>query len=234
MNLEALLALLGENEEAKNFVSEMNANTESLTRRINVLETDSRKAFETRDTTKQKARKLLDKLGLDDLDNVDDELLDKVLKNKGSDAEVQNLKAQLEKAVAEKGQIESTYKSKLSDYALKTELTKTGLAQQALNGEVYAILEGLALQGAHYTDDGKIVFRNEDGSTKYVNGKEMTLNDRVSELSASQSYASLFKPQGTGGTGANPNPNNTSTVKIVDGISGTDKMKLARQTQNKG
>lgn len=234
MNLEALLALLGENEEAKKFVSDMGANTESLTKRINVLENESKSAFQKRDETKSKAKRLLDKLGIDDLDGIDDEILDKVLKGKGSDAEVQNLKAQLEKAVADKGEIENTYKSKLSDYALRTELTKTGLAQNALNGEVYSILEGLALKGAHYTDEGRIVFRNEDGSTKYVNGKEMTLNDRVTELSGSQSYASLFKPQGIGGTGANPNPQTTGTVKIIEGVSGVDKMRLARQSQNKG
>jgi chaperonin cofactor prefoldin len=207
MDLEALLALLGENEEAKKFVTEMNANTESLTKRINVLENDSKKAFETRDTTKQKAKKLLDKLGLDDLDGIDDETLDKVLKGKGSDAEVQNLKAQLEKLSAEKANVENEYKSKLSDYALKSELTKTGLAQKALNGEVYAILEGLALQGAKYTDDGRIVYLNEDGTTKYSNGKEMSLVDRVAELSKSEAYAPLFKAEGKGGSGANPQPN---------------------------
>jgi len=228
MNLDAILALLGENEEAKKFLTEMSATTESLTKRINVLENDSRKAFETRDGVKAKAKKLLDKLGLDDLDNVDDDLLDKVLKGKGSDAEVQNLKTQLEKAVAEKGEIEATYKAKLSNYALKSELSKTGLAQKALNGEVYAILEGLALNGASYTDDGRVVYKNEDGSTKYNNGKEMTLEDRVNELSNSASYASLFKPVGTGGTGAKPPQQHTNTSDKTATLSAVEKMNIGR------
>jgi len=152
-----------------------------------------------------------------------------VLKGKGSDAEVQNLKSQLEKAVAEKGEIEATYKGKLSSYALKSELSKTGLAQKALNGEVYQILEGLALNGASYTDDGKVVYRNDDGSTKYTNGKEMTLDDRVNELSNSQSYASLFKPIGTGGTGAKPPQNGSTTSDKTAGLSAVEKMNIGRK-----
>ena len=227
MDLQKLLELLKDNEEAVNFVSGLTQTTESLTKKINALEGDAKKAFETRDSTKQKAKKLLDKLGLDDLDNIDDDLLDKVLKGKGSDAEVQNLKNQLEKAVAEKSEIENSYKGKLSSYALKTELNKTGLAQKALNAEVYAILENIALAGAIYTDDGKVIFKNEDGSTKYSNGKEYTLNDRVAELSASASYAPLFKVEGKGGTGTNPQQKTGGTQSTT--VTGVDKMKLARQ-----
>ncbi len=231
MDLQKLIELLNDNEEAVNFVSGLAQTTESLTKKINVLEGDAKKAFETRDATKQKAKKLLDRLGLDDFDNVDDDLLDKVLKGKGSDAEVQNLKAQLEKAVKEKGEIENSYKGKLSSYALKTELNKTGLAQKALNAEVYAILENIALSGASYTDDGKVVFKNDDGSTKYMNGKEYTLDDRVLELSSSSSYAPLFKAEGKGGTGTNPQQRQSATTQTS--VTGVDKMKLARQT-NKG
>lgn len=228
MDLQKLLELLKDNSEAVSFVSGLSETTEALTKKINSLESDSKKAFETRDATKQKAKKLLDRLGVDDLDNVDDELIEKVLKGKGSDAEVANLKTQLEKAVAEKSEIENSYKGKLSSYALKSELNKTGLAQKALNAEVYAILENIALSGANYTDDGKIVFKNDDGSTKYANGKEYTLNDRVAELSASSSYAPLFKVEGKGGTGTNPNQNTGGNPQQTT-LTGVDKMKAARK-----
>jgi len=96
---------------------------------------------------------------------------------------------------------------KLSNFALKSELQKTGLAQKSLNQDVYEILESIALKGATYSDDGSIAYKNEDGSTKYYNGKPLTLADKVAELEQSEAYKPLFKAVGVGGTGANPNPN---------------------------
>jgi len=227
MTLEELKVKLDGDTEAISLLNDIESTQNALTKRVNVLETDSAKAFETRDRVKGEMTKLLSKLGLSE---ASEEAIEKLLKGKGGDdAELQNLKTQLEKAVNEKVEVENTYKAKLSTFALKSELTKTGLAQKALNGEVYAILEQLALDGAAYTDDGKIVYRNPDGSTKYANGKEMSLEDRVQELSTSASYASLFKPTGTGGSGTKPSTTTTSTSSESKPLSAVEKMNAGRK-----
>jgi len=88
----------------------------------------------------------------------------------------------------------------LTNFALKAELTKTGLAQKAINPAMYSVLEQVALQGAVY-EDGVVKFVNADGSTQYHNGKALTLSDRVEQLNGTPEYAPLFVPQGKGGTG---------------------------------
>lgn len=200
MSLDKLKELIGENEEGLKVLNEVATTQTELTKKLNFLELESKRAFEARDTFKTQLKTVKEKLGLED---ITDEALEKVLKGKKSDdAEVNNLKAMLEKATKEREEIESGYKSKLSEFVLKSELTKTGLAQKAINGEMYGILESLALKGAKTDENGVIIFTNEDGSTKYVNGKPMTLADRVAELENSEAYAPMFKPNGKGGTGA--------------------------------
>ena len=198
---EKLIEIVGDNEEALKVINDAKATQETLTQKLNTYEVDAKKAFEKRDEFKSQLGLVKSKLGLEDLN---EEALDKVLKSKGGDdAELNNLKGLIEKANQEKTQIEESYKSKLSQFALKTELQKTGLAQKAIDETAYGVLESIALQGASYENDS-IVFKNEDGSTKYVNGAPMTLKDKVNELYNTSSFAGLFKADGKGGTGSNP------------------------------
>jgi len=200
MSLEKLREIVGDNEEGLKILDEVASTQTELTTKLNTYEVDAKKAFATRDELKTQIKTVKEKLGLEELS---DEALEKVLKGKKTDdAEVNNLKAMLEKTTKEREEIESGYQVKLSEYVLKSELTKTGLAQKAINGEMYGILETLALKGARTDDNGAIIFTNEDGSTKYMNGKPMTLADRVAELENSEAYAPMFKPSGKGGTGA--------------------------------
>lgn len=198
MSLDKLKEVLADNSEALEIVNGLDSTINELTKKVNYLETDSKKAFQVRDELKNKLNLVKNKFGLDE---IDEDNLSKVNK-KSDDVEVNNLKSMLEKINKEKEDIENSYKSKLSNFALKTELTKTGLAQKAINAEMYQMLESLALSGAVYDDSGAITYRNEDGSTMYKNGKPMSLNDRVAELEQSEAYKILFKPVGTGGTGA--------------------------------
>ena len=199
--LDKLKPFLEGNEEALNILKEVEGNITQLTGKLNTLEVDSKKAFDARDSLKAQIRLAKEKLGLEDLT---EEALTKVLKGKSDDTELNNLKTLLANANKEKDEIKSTYESKLSTFAMKQELSKTGLAQKAINADVYGILENIALTGATYKEDGSIVYTNDDGSTKYVNGKPMSLADRVSELQMSDAYKPLFKADGVGGSGANP------------------------------
>lgn len=222
---EKLIEIVGDNEEALKVINDAKATQESLTTKLNTYEVDAKKAFEKRDEFKTQLGLVKSKLGLEDLT---EEALDKVLKSKGGDdAELNNLKGLIEKANQEKSEIENSYKSKLSQFALKTELQKTGLAQKAIDETAYGVLESLALAGASYENDG-IVFKNEDGSTKYVNGAPMTLKDKVNELYNTSSFAGLFKADGKGGTGSSPQGGKGVTANDYKGMSSTELMKQGR------
>lgn len=225
--LDKLKPFLEGNEEALNILKEVEGNITQLTGKLNTLEVDSKKAFDARDSLKAQIRLAKEKLGLEDLT---EEALTKVLKGKSDDTELNNLKTLLANANKEKDDIKSTYESKLSTFAMKQELSKTGLAQKAINADVYGILENIALNGATYKEDGSIVYTNDDGSTKYVNGKPMSLADRVSELQMSDAYKPLFKADGIGGSGANPasggaNPSGIDLTKLTP----NQMMKMGRE-----
>lgn len=221
MTIEELKKLLDGNEEATKFVDEVFTTKDELTKQVNSLEVKFNEAKEGRDKTKERLRYVQETLGVDE---INEETLAKALKRKGGDdAELQNLKQQLEKAAEERKQIEDKYKRELSTYVMKTELTKTGLAQDAYNGEMYQILEGIVLKDAQY-DNGNVVFKNPDGSTAYgENGKPLSLKDRVSQIKADPRYAPMFKPSGNGGTG----------TKGVDGKPSTNKIDLAGSKQER-
>lgn len=221
--LEKIKAFLEGNEEAMAVYNEAEKSVSELTTKINLLEVDSRKAFQTRDELKSKINAIKTKLGVED---ITDEALDGILKGKkGDDTELNNLKSLLQKAESDKMEIENGYKQKLSDFALKAELTKTGLAQKAINPAMYSVLEQVALQGAVY-EDGVVKFVNADGSTQYHNGKALTLSDRVEQLNGTPEYAPLFVPQGKGGTGGK---GGGESVLDFGKMSATEMMKAGRK-----
>jgi hypothetical protein len=219
---DKLKPLLENNEEGLKILGELESAQSQLTSKLNALEVDAKKAFETRDGVKAQLRLVKEKLGVDE---ISDEALEKVLKGKkGDDTEINNLKTLLEKANKEKEEEISKYQSKLNDYVMRSELTKTGLAQKALNPELYQILESIALQGATVGEDGAIVFRNPDGSTKYSNGgKPMTLAERVTELENSESYAPMFKAESKNGTAGK---NGATTNKAPSEYSEQERIEL--------
>lgn len=207
-----LKKLLEGNDEALGILGEIEKTQSELTQTVNSLEVKFSEARDGRDKVKSQLRFVKDKLGVEELN---EDTLAKALKQKGDDAELLNLKAQLEKTAKEKEEIESSYKGKLSNYVMKTELSKTGLAQDAYNSEMYQILEGLVLTGATYQDDGKITFKNEDGSTVYSDkGKPMSLEDKVALIKADPRYAPMFKGGTTSGTGSGNKTGAPSAAKL--------------------
>lgn len=213
MSFDKLKSFLEGNEDALNVVSELEQSQISLTKKLNTLEVDSKKAFESRDEVKSKLNLVKTKFGIED---IDEDNLAKILNSKGgNDAELQNLKKLISQTTAEKEQIEQSYKLKLANFALKTELQKTGLAQRAVDTDAYEFLEAIALKGAHYSDDGLVIFKNEDGSTMYNGAKPMTLADKVDAMLNSPKWAHALKPEGKNGTTTTVTTSggNTPTIK---------------------
>lgn len=201
MSFAKLMGLIGENEDAMELAKQLEASMNELTSKVNSQELKIQDTIQSRDKVKDKLKLFKEKTGIEEITAETIEEFLKVKPDEKTALEINNLKDQLEKAVQERSDIEDTYKMKMSDLVLKTELNKTGLAQQALNPESYQLLEGLVLNGASYTDEGKIVFKNTDGTTSFVDGREMTLQDKVDSLISNGAYSGLLKPTGNGGSG---------------------------------
>jgi len=226
MSFEKLIGLVGDNTEALEVIKVLETATKSNVETINNLELKVANITETRDKYKQGNDLIKKTFGID---NINDETIEGLKSSKGNkdnEAELQNLKNQIDLAQKERTDVETSYKAKLSDMALRNALSKTGLAQRAINPEMYEILEGIALKGAVYENDN-IIFKNDDNSTKYHNNKPMSLSDRVEELSTSSSYATMFKAEGTGGGGAG---NGTKTkTGDTQNMSATELMNAGRK-----
>jgi len=201
MSFAKLLGLIGDNEDAMKIAKDLEASTGQLTSDFNNQEIKMASVIESRDKTRTQFNLIKNKFGLEEITAESLATLNTSKPDEAATLEIKNLQDQLAKAVATTDEIESGYKQKLGNLVLKTELNKTGLAQNALNPESYALLESLVLQGATYTEEGQTVFLNPDGSTTYLGSKKMTLGDKVDTLVNNPAYAGLFKPDGQGGGG---------------------------------
>lgn len=189
---EQLKKFLEGNEEGLKLVGSLESAQNELVNKVNSLEAKFEEAKTTRDKVKAQLREVKDSLGLE---NVDKDSLAKLLEDKDPQAvkELENLKTQLSSISKEKEDEVSQLKSKLTDYVMRTELSKTGLAQDALNSTMYSFLEKAALEGATYSDETGIVFKNPDGTTVYNGSQPMTLSDKVEKLKGSDDFAPMFK-----------------------------------------
>lgn len=232
---EELLAVIGDNAKAKEIVERIRKAQDDLADKYNAMEVKFNEAKEGRDKVKAQLRVVKSKLGIEE---ISEEVLDEALKkNKNGDnalkAEIDNLKNALKEEVEKKKQIEQSYKTKLQEMALDNAFANSGLVELAANKETLKILKMLAKEGAVLGDDGKIVFRNEDGSTKMVEGRAMTIEDRVKELAANEAYAGLFKPQTKGGAGTPPDLRGGIKGGQVEigKVSAVELMKMGRKGQ---
>jgi hypothetical protein len=228
---EKLKAFVGDNAEALELIKSLEETSTSNVDRINTLERQVSDVTETRDKFKIANTHIKDVLGLDVVnEELIDEALAKLKGGKGDEAslaEIANLKDLLTKSEGEKNQLTQSYEGKISTMALDNEIANSGIGANVLNEAMFGIVTGLIKQGASY-NDGKIVYKNEDGSTVYGADKQpLTLSGKMESLKSDPSYAGLFKPVSNPGGGAptgNPVPggNNTQSLKP------TEKMKAGR------
>jgi len=225
---EELLKIIGDNEAGKNLVEKIKSQQEELSSKYNSMEVKFNEAVETRNKAKEKLNLVKTKFGLEE---ISDEALDGVKKGKADEqviAEIENLKKALSQEVEAKKEIENSYKSKLQNMALDNAFANSGLVDIAANKETLSILKGLAKQGATFNDNEKIVFKNEDGSTALVDGRPMTIEDKIKQISSNEAYAGLFKPTTQGGAGTQ-NTAGTATPNNFSGLSATEMMKQGRK-----
>ena len=215
MNYEQLLALIGDNAEAKTFIASIQQTSKDNTDKINTLE---RKAGEFKTSLdKFKLGNTLIKTSLG-IDTLNEETLNEALSNlkggKGDEkltAEIANLKTLLETANSDKTTQSNEYESKLQTMALDNAISNSSVGANVANEAMFGIVKNLIKDGATY-ENGEIVYKNSDGTTAFSgSGKPMNINDKISALKSDANYAGLFKPDANGGSGTPPQNNGGST-----------------------
>lgn len=196
MSFAKLLEIVKDNEEAVSLIKGLQSQSESLTKEVNRLEVVANEAIEKRNKIKSTVKS---SLGIDEI--TEDALKALFSGNKGDDkskAEIDNLQKQLAEAVKAKGDIESVYKQKIQSMNFEREVASLGIADEVIPSKL-DYLNFRIQQGLSFNEDGLPVFFNDDGSTRYANGKPMSLRDRYNEILEKE--PDLFKPSTKGGAG---------------------------------
>jgi len=219
MNFEELLALVGDNEEAKGFVTGLQSTQKDNVTRINTLETQIGDITATRDKYKNGNKLIKDALGLENIneDSIS-EYLSKSKKGNADEAltaEIGNLKSLLETATNEKETLKSEYETKLQDVGITNSLRDLGI--DALASSTRTAQDILKeLKSGAIVENGEIVYK-KDGQTEYVNGKVATPADKLAQLKSSEEFKPYFKPDALGGSGTQKDGGGQQTVGKIDG-----------------
>ncbi len=202
MSFEKLLGLVGDNEEAKTVIAELQSTQNDLTGRVNLLEKDSKKAFTKRDEAIGELKTARDILGISEF--TEDTL--KSLKKGDESVELTNLKKLLVDSEQSKNDTLGEFNRFRSDTALTSAITSAGVLAESANAKTFTIITDLLKDGATVTDTGEVVYKGKDGETLYDQdgGKPMTIASRLSGIQSDEAYAGLFKPRGQGGSGGKP------------------------------
>lgn len=212
MDFEELLALVGDNEEAKGFVTGLQSTQKDNVTRINTLETQIGDITATRDKYKNGNKLIKDALGLENIN--EDSISEYLSKSKKGNpdealtAEIGNLKSLLETATNEKETLKSEYETKLQDLGITTQLQSLGLSKIAKNDYAEELLLGKLKDGA-IIEDGQILYK-QDGKTLYSNtGKPLTPSEKIAELKADSKVKDvLFLHDALSGSGTQNNNGN--------------------------
>lgn len=227
-----LLELVGDNERGKEIIASLQTTSENNVATINKLEGQVSDIASTRDKFKSGNSLVKSVLGLDEVN--EDSLnayLESAKKGKGDEqsiAEINNLKELLKQATDNVQTVTTGYESKLSTMALDNEIANSGVGASFSNEAMAKIGLGLIKSGATY-EDGKIVYKKEDGSTLYnTAGTPMTISDKLSELKSDANYTGFFKPDTNSGGGTPPNQGGGDNNQLPQ-MNATEKMKQGRK-----
>lgn len=220
MSFAKLLEMVKDIEGASSLVKELEASSETLTKEVNRLEIVSRESTDQRNKYKSLIKSTLG------VDEISEDALKSVIGNsKGDDkskAEIENLQKQLADVAKSKQDLEGTYKQKIQTMNLEREISALGIEDEVIPTKLdylhFRVKNGLA-----FNEDGQPIFINEDGSTKYVNGKPMTLKDRYTEILDKE--PDLFKAGTKQGGGSSHTP---GSGKSLADMSESEKVALYR------
>lgn len=209
--LKKLLGLVGDDrqEDAKKLAIAITAKIEDLDKEVSKQEGMKIDAVRTRDEIKGKLKEVASQLGVGATDNVTDAI--EAIKSKKSggksedltvkEKEIEQLKAEIDKTSSsfEKERLE--HKAAILSVALEKDIAKLLPTYKAKANATNYIID--AVKKTAQFEDGKIVFKNEDGTTLRANGSDASLDDVIKQMQAKEKEAneSMFfdiAPQNSG------------------------------------
>jgi len=216
MEIKDILEKLSDDSQMVDFVKGLNdkaQNVEGLTTKVNDLERKSTEAIEGRQALKTLVRNTL---GVDD---VSEDSLKAILDNKAkpdekSQLEIDNLKKMIETLNTEKTQIQTDSTKVIQDFHLTNSIRDLGIGQMASTKIAESQLVDILKDGVTI-ENGKAVYKSEDGTTQFHNGVEMNTTHKLDSIKANPDYAHLFKSStnsGSGTSGTNGTSNTSSNM----------------------
>ncbi len=225
MSFQELKEVIGDNEQALSLLVGLEEAQTELVGKISHLEKDSKKAFSKRDEAIGTVNRVKEYFGVEALD--EDTL--KTVKGGSNDSEINNLREQLKQAVDSKTEIESEYGAFKNASILEQAINEAGIAGTVANPEMYKVVKSLLQENASVLESGEVVYVNPDGSTVYNGAKPLTLQDRAQQIALDDSYAGLFKPQGSGGSGSKKTSGSAGGAKPNFGGSKAERLEAIKK-----
>ena len=210
-DLEKLLGLVASDkqEEAKKLATAITAKIDGLDKEVSKQEGMKLGAVKTRDEIKGKLKEVASQLGVGETDNVTEAI--EAIKSKKSggksedvaikDKEIEQLKEEIANANSSFEKERSEHKAAILGVALEKDIATILPKYKAKANATNYIID--AVKKTAQFVDGKIVFKNEDGTTLRANGNDATLDDVIKQMQAKEKETneSMFfdiSPQASG------------------------------------
>lgn len=184
----------GKKEEAQALADKISAKFTELDNEVNKQERQKLDAIQSRDDVKKKLKSIASELGAEDVDNVSDAIeAIKAKKGKPSEndeitkKEIESLKSELSQTVSEKEALKAEYESKLLSVALEKDIATTLPKYKAKANATPYIINNVKERAVY--EDGKVVFKNEDGTTLRFEGRDATLDDVIKDMQRKEKEA---------------------------------------------
>lgn len=186
-----LLELIEESKkaEAQKLVDAVKKTIDGLDTKINENESLKNDAITSRDKIKTQLKEIGAKLGINiDTDNVV-EAIEAIKRNKGVDKsealeiaqkEIDTLKGEVTGLTEKLADADKNTKQQMLQMSLKTEIAKVLPDFKAKASGINYITSEVEKQASF--EDGKIVFKNEDGTSKRIGGKDATVKDIIEQM----------------------------------------------------
>ena len=228
MEIKDIIALVGDNAEAKTFLEDIDTSTATNVQRINKLEKTNGDLLGEVKNYKLGNTLIKSKLGIE---KVDEETIDGALKSRkdGDEsllAEIENYKTQLSSSNAEKETILSESNTKFQDMVLTNSLRDLGIDGMASSTEAAKVLLSNLKNGASL-DGSNIVYKNEDGTTMFNGGNAMTTKEKLATMKSDPAFSPFFKNDAENGTNTRESSNNSGAN--TQSMSSTEMMKQGRK-----
>ena len=183
--LNKLLGLVTDDkkDEAQKLADAVKAKIDGLDAIINQKELIAKDAIESRDDAKSKLKSIATGLGAD-VENVV-EAIDAIKNKKAGndtvkDAEIEQLKSEITTLTQTLNDTKATTSKELMAMGLKTEIAKALPKHNAKTAGYDYITQAVEAQATY--EDGKVMFKNADGTSLRIDGKDATVDDMVKQM----------------------------------------------------